>query len=176
LLERRVARAAGAAAAGVVVEFGAGTGGITRALLKAMGTDARLLVLERTAEFVDKLSRINDERLELVHGCASSIGAELNRCGHVAADAVVSGIPFSTLPKPLAIDIVSAVDEMLAPGGRFVAYQFTDRVVDYAGPVMGIPEVQYELLNVPPVRVFTWRKSALARGKGNGKGNGSGTQ
>jgi phospholipid N-methyltransferase len=159
-LERRVVTAAAPATASLVVELGAGTGGITRLLLKTMGAHARLLAIERTADFVENLLRINDTRLDVVHGCASSIGAELKRRGYPAADAVISGIPFSTLPEALAAEIIAAVHGALSPGGRFVAYQLTNRVADYAQPVMGAPEVQHELCNLPPLRVFTWRKEA----------------
>lgn len=157
-LERRVVRAAAPTAAGVVVELGGGTGGTTRSLLEAMGPQARLLVIERTVDFIESLKQINDIRLDVVHGCASSIGAELKRRAYPAVDAVVSGIPFSTLPKLLATEIITAVHGALGPGGRFVAYQFTDRVADYAEPLLGTPEVEHELYNLPPVRVFTWRK------------------
>jgi len=159
-LERRVVRAADLASASVVVELGAGTGGVTRALLQAMSPQARLLAIERTAVFVENLRRIDGTRLDVVHGCASSIGAQLKRSGYSAADAVVSGIPFSTLPESLASAILAAVHSALSPGGRFVAYQFVDRVVDYAEPLLGEPEVEHELRNLPPLRVFTWRKAA----------------
>jgi phosphatidylethanolamine/phosphatidyl-N-methylethanolamine N-methyltransferase len=170
LLEQRVVRAADPQAARVVVEFGGGTGGITRALLQAAGPQARVLVIERTAEFIESLERIHDSRLEVVHGCASSVGAELARAGHPAVDAVVSGIPFSTLPEVLAAEIVGEVHQALAPGGRFVAYQFSDAVADYARPVMGEPEVQHELRNMPPLKVFTWRKEAGRPGDGRKNG------
>lgn len=147
--------------AAVLVELGVGTGGTTRSLLNAMQPQARLLAIERTADFVVMLQQITDARLELVHGCASSIGVELKQRGLSKADAVVSGIPFSTLPKALASEIVMEIYEALAPGGRFVAYQFTERVADYVRPVMGAPAVEHELRNVPPVRVFTWRKQGV---------------
>ncbi len=156
--ERRVVAAAGAATANFIVELGGGTGGITRSLLAAMAPQARLLVIERTADFIEDLEKIGDRRLDVVHGCASSIGVELRRRGCTAADAVVSGIPFSTMPGALAAEIMAAVHDALAPGGRFVAYQFTDRVADYARPRFGAPVVEHELRNVPPLRVFTWRK------------------
>ena len=59
-LERRVVRAADVGSARAVVELGAGTGGITRTLLEAMGQDGRLIAIERTAAFVDGLGRIGD--------------------------------------------------------------------------------------------------------------------
>ena len=162
-VERRVVRASDAASSSVVVELGAGTGGTTRSLLQAMNAHAHLLAIDCTADFVEKLQQIEDSRLEVVHGCASTIGAELERHGYSAADAVISGIPFSTLPTELAADIIAEVHRALRPGGKFVAYQFSERVADYARPVMGSPDVQHELRNVPPVRVFTWRKESRPR-------------
>lgn len=157
-LMRRIVRAADPANATLTVELGAGTGGTTRSLLKAMQPQSRLLAIESTLDFATHLQQIDDSRLDVVHGCASSIALQLETRGYPRADAVVSGIPFSTLPPELAAEIVSTVYEVLRPGGRFVAYQVTDRVADYARPVMGDPEVEQELRNVPPARVFTWRK------------------
>lgn len=162
-VEQRVVRSADPPAASIVVELGGDTGGLTRSLLQAMGPQAHLLVIERTKEFIAKLEWIGDPRLEVVHGCASSIGVELQRRGFKAADAVVSGIPFSTLPQALAAEIITAVHAALVPGGRFVAYQYSDRVADFARPLMGDPEVQHELRNVPPIRVFTWHKADRPR-------------
>jgi phosphatidylethanolamine/phosphatidyl-N-methylethanolamine N-methyltransferase len=159
-LERRVVKAACPATARTVVELGAGTGGITRSLLRAIHGTARLLVIERTTEFVEKLEQIHDSRLDVVHGCASSIDVEMKRHGYPPADVVISGIPFSTLHEELALKIISAVHEALVPGGRFVAYQISRRVVDYVEPVMGPPEVEHELRNVPPLRVFVWQKES----------------
>jgi phospholipid N-methyltransferase len=127
-------------------------------MLKAMNPQAKMLVIERTAEFIVTLGGIDDPRLEVVHGCASGIGAELERRRLPPADVVISGIPFSTMQPDLCEDIVTAVNEALAPGGRFVAYQFTDRVAEYTKPVMGPPEVEIEFVNVPPIRLFIWRK------------------
>ena len=159
---RRVVRTADPAAANVVVELGGGTGCMTRALLEAMSPEGRLLVIERMAEFIPALGRIADERLQVVHGCASAIRAELAACGHPQADVIISGIPFSTLPRVLAAEIAREVHRALRPGGMFIAYQFNDRVADYTRPLMGAPEIEFVLYNVPPVRLFTWRKAVPA--------------
>ena len=157
-LERRIVRRADLALSNRIVEFGAGTGGLTRSILSTMNPHARLLVIERTPEFVHFLERIDDTRLDIVAGCASNIGEELRQREWPGADVVVSGIPFSTMPQDLAIAIASAVYRALRPGGKFIAYQISARVADFANPHLGDPEIEFELLNVPPIRVFTWRK------------------
>lgn len=162
-LKRRVIKAADLGTAEVVLELGPGTGGLTRSLLQALGPQAHLLAIERTAELAQLVEQIDDSRLEVVHGCASSIGEELSRRGYAAADAIVSGIPFSTMPGKLAAEIIAAVHAALSPAGRFVAYQVSDRVADHASPVMGDPAIERELRNVPPARVFTWCKATQPR-------------
>jgi phospholipid N-methyltransferase len=158
-LERRTIRNLDLDNADVVVEFGAGTGGMTRAMLAAMHPDARLIAIEWTEAFIGPLGRIDDPRLEVVHGCASTICEQLERRNLPGADAVVSGIPFSTMPPELCRSIAANLYAALVPGGRFVAYQFMDSVAGYVAPLMGRPAVEHELINIPPMRVFTWRKA-----------------
>lgn len=141
-----------------MIELGGGTGGTTRALLEAMPDDGKLLVFESTDTFAAGLREIPDERLEVIHGCASTISLALAERGLSCVDAVVSGIPFSTLPSEIANAIVEQVAASLGAGGRFVAYQFTAAVRDYGRPVMGEPHVEHEFQNIPPVRIFTWLK------------------
>jgi len=62
-LERRVTRATRAHRAKLIVELGPGTGGTTRALLRAMQPEARLLAIEINPHFVELLQRRPDKRL-----------------------------------------------------------------------------------------------------------------
>ncbi|HSO06361.1 MAG TPA: methyltransferase type 12 [Pelomicrobium sp.] len=158
-LERRLVKIAGVATARTVVELGPGTGGTTRALLAAMSPDARLLSIELDRHFVAILGAIPDRRLAVHHGHAQDIAGALASHGLAAPDVVVSGIPFSTIPPRIGIDIIRAVKDCLAPGGRFVAYQLRDRVGTLGRTVFGKPRVELELLNVPPMRVYCWHKA-----------------
>jgi phospholipid N-methyltransferase len=93
-LERRIARLAEVGRARVVVELGPGTGGTTRALLKAMKENATLLCIELNANFHAILRRIDDPRLILHLGSAGELREAMARHGIEGADAVISGIPF----------------------------------------------------------------------------------
>ena len=156
-MERRITRTAEIATADVVVELGPGTGGTTKALLQAMGPQAKLLAIEINPDFCELLrSTIDDPRLIVHHGSAAEIPEALEKNGLAAPDAVLSGIPFSTMPKELGLAILRSVKESLAPGGRFVAYQFRDVVHTLGKRVFGKATIQLELLNVPPMRVYRW--------------------
>jgi phosphatidylethanolamine/phosphatidyl-N-methylethanolamine N-methyltransferase len=158
-LERRIVRAAGLARARSVVELGPGTGGTSRALLAAMGENARLLVIEINPRFAELIRRsVRDPRLIVHQGDASDLAATLRQHALSPPDAVISGIPFSTMPRELGLRVLRAAREALAPGGRFVAYQMRDRVEGLGRTVFGAPRVQVELLNVPPMRIYRWSK------------------
>jgi phospholipid N-methyltransferase len=158
-LERRIVRCAGLESARTVVELGPGTGGTTRAFLRALRPDARLLAIELSPVFHARLrDTVRDPRFAVECGSAEHIGELLRARGMPAADVVISGIPFSTMPVEVGDRIASAVAQALAPGGRFVAYQLRDDVSKRTVPHLGSPRQEWELRNVPPMRVYTWRR------------------
>ncbi|WP_143762937.1 class I SAM-dependent methyltransferase [Ramlibacter tataouinensis] len=158
-LEQRLVRNAGIAEARTVVELGPGTGGTTAAFLKAMSPSARLLAIELDPNFHEHLSQaFHDPRLALELGSAERLAEFLGARRLSPPDAIVSGIPFSTMPPEVSDRIAAAIAQVLRPGGRFVAYQVRAHVAGFATPYLGEPQKEWETLNVPPVRVFTWVK------------------
>jgi phospholipid N-methyltransferase len=159
-LERRVIAAADLSTADVVVELGPGTGGMTQAMLQALPEHARLLSIEINPVFHEQVSQIRDDRLITHLGSAADIRAIAASYGLGLPNAIVSGIPFSTMSEALGSQILAEVASALADTGCFVAYQFNPRVAALGKPLLGTPEVTTELLNIPPMRVFRWAKQA----------------
>ncbi len=156
-MERRIVKTTDLASAKLAIELGPGTGGTTRALLRNMAPDAKLLAIEINPAFVSLIEReIDDPRLIAHCGSATEIPQILAEHGLEKPDVILSGIPFSTMSEALGTDILRSVRDSLAPGGRFVAYQFRDRVHTLGVDVFGRASVQTELLNVPPMRVYRW--------------------
>jgi phosphatidylethanolamine/phosphatidyl-N-methylethanolamine N-methyltransferase len=159
-LEQRLVRAARIANARTVVELGPGTGGTTAAFLHAMPVSARLLAIELDREFHDYLRMsLDDPRLILELGSAGRLADFLAAHRLPAPDSIVSGIPFSTMLPEVSDRIAASIAQVLRPGGRFVAYQVRAHVAGFVSPYLGAPAKQWEVLNVPPLRVFTWIKS-----------------
>jgi phosphatidylethanolamine/phosphatidyl-N-methylethanolamine N-methyltransferase len=164
-MERRITRTADLADAKLAIELGPGTGGTTRALLAAMAPDAKLLAIEINPAFCELIKEsIDDPRLIVHEGSAADIPEALTKHDLGAPDVVLSGIPFSTMPKALGLAILRSVQTSLAPGGRFVAYQFRDVVHTLGKQVFGPASTQLELLNMPPMRVYRWDISPGASG------------
>jgi phosphatidylethanolamine/phosphatidyl-N-methylethanolamine N-methyltransferase len=158
-LERRLVGCARISEARAVVELGPGTGGTTAALLQAMRPSARLLAIELDSVFHRHLcTSQRDTRLVAELGSAERLEHFLAAHRMAAPDAIVSGIPFSTMPSEVSDRIAAAVAQALRPGGRFVAYQVRAHVARCVTPYLGQPETEWETINIPPVRVFTWLK------------------
>lgn len=158
-LEQRIVRSANVATAKVIVELGPGTGGVTRAMLQAMPKDATLLSIEINPTFHSIVDRIDDQRIIAHLGSASELKHILAQYGLDAPDAIVSGIPFSTMNRSLGSQIVAAVSAALPANGRFVAYQVKRQVATLCEPFMGTGQTTLELLNIPPMRIFQWVKT-----------------
>lgn len=157
-LEQRIINSADIRNVRLVVEYGPGTGGTTRALLAALPAAARLLTVELSKDFVACLNTIDDDRLINHVGSAADIQDILAEHNLPAPDVIISGIPFSTMPPETGKAILRAMWLSLAPGGRFIAYQFRSQVAQLGRELFGEPDVTIELRNAPPMRIYRWHK------------------
>jgi phospholipid N-methyltransferase len=139
----------------VIVEYGPGVGTITAEILKRMRPDAHLVAIETNEAFVRFLrTALPDSRLHLVHDSASQVQAVLKRLGLPAPSYIVSGIPLGSMPEPLRADIVSKSRAALEPGGAFLVYQFTSRVLPVLQRTFQDVRRGFERRNLPPAHLF----------------------
>jgi len=139
----------------VIVEYGPGVGGITAEVLRRMRPDAMLIAIETNPEFVSYLrSSIQDERLHVVEASAEAVDEILRQYGQSSASYVISGIPFSTIPAPVRERILRKTCEVLKPGGSFLVFQFSTRVLEDLQRIFRYVRRQFEPLNVLPAHLF----------------------
>jgi phospholipid N-methyltransferase len=148
---------------GLIVEYGPGTGVFTKYLLRKMGPDSLLITIERNANFArDLRKRIRDPRAVVVSGCASNILDTLGELGKTSADCVISGIPFSFLTDNMKDRILRNSFTALLPGGIFLAYQTfyqsNNHLKAHLDRIFPFVRVEYEMLNLPPLRIYEARK------------------
>ena len=158
-LECRVVKTAGISSAGTIVELGPGAGGTTRAILKAMARRSKLLTIELNPNLHALVGRIEDDRLIAHLGDASELKDILMMYGLNPPEVLVSGIPFSTMSQGSGARILETISAVLAPGGRFIAYQLSKRVACLCRPILGPGRMEVELFNIPPLRVYRWEKN-----------------
>lgn len=143
-----------------IMELGPGTGGTTKGILKYMQDDAELISVEINQKFIDHMQKtIDDQRLTISNKGAQNLVEIMEDNDWEHADVIISGIPFTTLPKGMDKAIIQSIHEALKPGGIFLAYQLRDHVSKLAKPLFGdYTFKKIEFKNIPPMRIYTWMK------------------
>ena len=141
------------------VEYGPGVGTFTRPILELLPDDATLIAIDTNPDFVRFLREsIDDDRLIAVNGSAADVERIIAERGFDHADYVVSGLPFSTLPAGVGDDIANATAKVVRPGGAFLVYQFSPKVLDFLNPCFDRIDREFEWINIPPAHLFwAWR-------------------
>jgi phospholipid N-methyltransferase len=142
------------------VEYGPGVGTFTRHILEKLGPDAKLVTIDTNADFTRYLrDSIDDDRLIPVTGSAADVERILADRGLPSADFVLSGLPFSTLPPGVGDSIAEATSRVIRPGGAFLVYQFSPKVLDFIKPHFDRIDRGFEWINVPPATLFwAWKQ------------------
>jgi phospholipid N-methyltransferase len=139
----------------VLVEYGPGVGTFTGEILRRMRGDAQLLAIETNRDFVRFLQRtLPDPRLRVVHDSAAEVQAVLMRLALPAPRYIISGIPLGSMPDSLRTDIAVKSRAALEPGGAFLVYQFTARVLPTLQRTFGEVQRSFERRNFPPAQLF----------------------
>lgn len=139
---------------GSVVELGAGTGPVTAALIERGVEPSKLFVVELSEELATGLATRFPQANVLCRSADdifSVVGGENS--------AVVSSLPFRSLPEEVCRSIMAEVDRVLSPGGLYI--QFTYALfgeLPYAP--LGYKKVgtTLALLNIPPAKVVVYQK------------------
>ena len=146
---------------GHVVELGAGTGEVTKALLAAGIPAGRLALIERDPELAAFL-RQHFSGPQIIEGDAARLPRLLSANKGEKVAVVVSSLPLLSLPGEVVSGIVNGVFDALPRGGALVQFTY--------GPTPPVPRGLREKLhlvgargrriwrNVPPAVVWTFRR------------------
>ena len=170
---RKLARAMAAevdpAVPGVIVELGGGTGQFTRALLDRGISPDRLIVLERDAALA-RLLRHRFPGITVLCADAGELARHLRSLGNGTVAAIVSGLPFLSLPPASRKAILAQCAAVLPPGKPFIQFTY--------GPGKPFrPEpwgftarpARWILRNVPPATVWRYEKRGTQTGSIGGR-------
>jgi len=163
-----VARCIDLARPGPVLELGAGTGSLTRGLVRAGCRPERIVALESEPALVAVLRRAFPA-VTVIEGDATRIGDYF--AGSVERfAAVVSSLPIKWFSVEAQYAVVRPCLDLLGPGGRF--FQLTNA---FTSPLaidrLGIAgqEVARVWFNLLPTQIWAYSKRAVSDVEGEGR-------
>lgn len=107
----------------VIVELGAGLGGITEQILKVKPRDTRFLAIEINEDLI-KVARKRCPETDLILGNALHLDTYLSERGEESCDAIISAIPWAVMDSEKQSKLLATIYDNLKPGGRFVTLAF----------------------------------------------------
>jgi phosphatidylethanolamine/phosphatidyl-N-methylethanolamine N-methyltransferase len=153
---RRIAALVERAGDEVVVELGAGTGVVSRALLAAGIPPERLVVVEIVPEMADHLREILPG-VSVITGDAFALPRVLPARWHGRVGTAICGIPLVLLPIEQQRRFVEAV-ESVAPGRGFLLYTYcVTSPLPYRRLGLAARRMAWTPLNFPPASVWRYR-------------------
>ncbi len=159
---RRVGAIAMRCAPGTLIEVGAGTGAITRALLPALARADRFMVIERDPGFAQLLRRSFPD-LEVLNHCATRLDAlDIEKRSPVT---VVSSLPLLSMTREEAHGCIDAMVALIEgrPGSRLIQYTYAS---PHLRPFKDIPvgwrwrRAASIWANLPPATVWTLEQAS----------------
>lgn len=150
-----------------IVELGPGDGALTRPLIDRLHPDSELILIEVNDHFCDQLEETfgdhdNWGRVEVVNRSADELDEILAERGMENVKYVVSGLPLSTLPDELSMNVLHTVNDVLDKGGgRYIQFQLSQDYKETVEDVFGGLESLHRVrLNIPPAWVYVASKSS----------------
>lgn len=145
-----------------IIEYGPGSGVMTKALLKRLPADGQLIAIESNRDFVELLREIGDPRLRIIHGAIQNILPVLRKEGSQNIDLIVSSIPFSWLNQKARKQVVLDSSEFLTKDGSLVFFhQYIPIAALSLRRFFKKVSISFVLRNIFPCFVVVAHKSAI---------------
>ena len=139
-----------------IVEYGPGTGAFTKELCRRKKPGTRLIIIEQNSDFYKTIrERFGGvPNVEVLHGSAENADRYLSARGIRRADYVVSGLPFTSLPKQVSLKIFDATRRVIGAEGKFITFQYTLFKEKFFRANFTIERKIRAKRNLPPAYVF----------------------
>ena len=143
----------------LVIEYGPGNGAVTRAILRVLPPDARLIAVEPNQEFITALEKITDSRLSIIPKMAQGLSPD-DLFSMQGADAIVASLPSFYLTAEERRKIVSDAYNMLTPKGIFIfSHQYSRLMKKPLEEKFTDVTIAFEPRNIFPCFILSARKS-----------------
>lgn len=144
----------------VLLEYGPGTGPFTSEIVKYLKPTDQLIVIELNPKFATDLKeKFKDYKNVKIHeDCVANTQKILDKEGIKQVDYIISGIPFSSLPKDVTEDILINTKLIMSNTTLFLTFQYSKFKKESFEKYFEIIDVKFVFRNIPSAFVFCMKK------------------
>lgn len=139
-----------------IIEYGPGTGIFTKKILEKRDKQTKVILIEYNEEFYNSLIKKYDkeEGLYIVNDSAENVDIHLENYGIRKVDIIISGLPFTTLPKKMSKTILEKTKKIVGNKGAFITFQYSKMKESLIKTYFDNINWEKEMLNLPPAYVL----------------------
>lgn len=156
-LARKIAEQIDPRTDGMVLELGPGTGVVTEALIARGVAEERLIAIESDPDMA-QLIRKRFPKLRIVEADAFDLERSLGAHDCEGLAAIVSGLPLLNQPVARRHALIASALARLTPGAPFIQFSYGWTPPVPAGRDFTVEHAGLVLANLPPARVWVYRR------------------
>jgi len=141
-----------------ILEFGAGSGVFTKALLQNMNEHSTLLSFELNENFSTELVTISDSKFSLIFDDVSNFKDHLKERKISKVDYIISGLPLAIFKKEFVDSLLFDISQVLQPDGKYIQFQYSTVSLKTIRQAFSKIQVDFTPFNIPPAFVYSCQK------------------
>ena len=140
----------------VIIEYGPGTGPFTREIVKQLKPTDRLIVIEINNKFAKNLQeKYKDyKNISIYEDSVANTSIILEKEKLKKVDYIISGIPFSSIPKEITDDILKCAQNVMQENTLFLTFQYSKLKTETFKKYFTILSTKFVMRNIPSAFVF----------------------
>lgn len=146
-----------------IVEYGPGTGVFTKEIIARKKEHTKCLIIEENRAFYEKLvmkyGKING--VHIIHGKAEHMKEYMEKYNIASIDYIVSGLPFTSLPKEVSTSILEITKQVIDTKGRFITFQYSMFKRKMFEEYFKVSSKNREYRNFPPAYILVMEKGGV---------------
>ena len=144
-----------------IVEYGAGTGRFTKEIIRRKKKDTIFLSFELNKGLYGdlKVYENKDSNIFIINDSAEFVKEYLKEKGQEKIDYVISGLPFTVLPKDMTRSILHNTLDILENHGEFRTFQYSTYCLKLMKDLFPSVHVGLQIINIPPAFIYYCKKN-----------------
>jgi phospholipid N-methyltransferase len=140
----------------VIIEYGPGTGPFTTEIVKQLKPTDRLIVIEINNKFAKNLQeKYKDyKNISIYEDSVANTSIILEKEKLKKVDYIISGIPFSSIPKEITDDILKCAQNVMQENTLFLTFQYSKLKTETFKKYFTILSTKFVMRNIPSAFVF----------------------